>query len=432
MNLQEIKKLEQEEFIKRDSELCLIPSEGFPSEDVLNACSSIYSLKYAEGRVGKRYYCGCTEFDKMEKMCEESILKLFNAENKYNACVQPHSGSQANMIVYGALLQPNDTILSMDTASGSHISHNHCLSFLGKYHNIISYGLDKNGCINYEELRELALKHKPKLIIAGISAYSRQIDFKKIKEIADEVNAYTLADCAHITSLIVSGLHQNPVDYDYTCVTMTTHKMLNGPRGGVVLYKKELEKDITRGLIPFCQGGPLGNIIYSKLTCFNNILNNIEAFNEYSMQILKNSKAMCKTFLENEIPIVSNGTDNHLMLIDLSNNFNISGRKLSLILEQCGIICNCNTVPNDKRSFFETSGIRVGAPFLTARGLKEEDFEHIALHISELINLYKDNNAPDEITLDECKVKLKSCVEYYCKKFPLRNFYPNRYKYLFD
>ena len=429
MDLQEIKKLEKEEFIKRDKELCLIPSEGFPSEDVLWACKSVFSLKYAEGFAHKRYYCGCETIDKMEELCQELCLELFNAKDEYNACVQPHSGSNANIIAYGAILEPNDTVLSMETSQGAHISHNHPLSFISKYHNVISYGLDENGFIDYEQVEKLALEHKPKLIICGTSAYPRNIDFIKFKDIANKCGAYLMADIAHITTLVAKKQHMTPVG-KADIITFTTHKMLNGPRGGCILYKKELDKQIKRSVIPFSQGGPLENIIYSKLIAFNEMLQSNSW--EYANQIVKNADVMAKTFIKNGIKLTTNGTDNHLMVIDLSDDFQISGRKLSEIFEKCGVITNCNTVPNDRRSFFETSGVRVGTPFLTKRGLKEEDFIHIADHMSDIIKLYKYNENPNKDELESKMEALKSCVEYYSKLYPLKNFYPKTYKELFE
>lgn len=418
----EIKQLEREEFIKRNNELCLIASEGFPSEEVLEAQSSIFSLKYAEGRVNKRYYCGCEMFDKMESECEQALLKLFNASENYNACVQPHSGSQANMIVYGAVLQPNDVVLSMDVKMGSHISHNHNLSFIGKYHKVISYGLDDNGIIDYKQVEELALKHKPKLIIVGCSAYSQKIDYKKFKEVADKVGAYIMADIAHITSLIVADLHENPLKYDYDFVTMTTHKMLNGPRGGCIIYKRDFEKSITRGVIPFCQGGPLGSMIYAKLICFNNILNNMGEFKKYASNIIKSANLMAETFKENGIPIISNGTQNHLMLLDLSK-FYCSGKQMADILEECGVICNCNAIPNDKRSFLETSGIRIGTPNIIARGFTVEECGKIAQLISNLIKLFKVGGYELGDTT-KAKDILRNYVEFLTNKHSLSKIYP--------
>lgn len=429
MDLKEIKELEKQEFIKRDKELCLIASEGLPPEDVLEAQSSIFSLKYAEGRANKRYYCGCETIDEMEKLGEQKLLQLFNATEDYSATIQPHSGSQANMIVYGAILEPNDVILSMDVSSGSHISHNHPLSFIGKYHQVISYGLDDDGIIDYKQVEELALKHKPKLIIVGCSAYSNKIDYKRFKEIADKVNAYTMADIAHITSLVVTGLHDNPIKYNYDFITMTTHKMLNCCRGGCVIYKKSFERQITRGIIPFCQGGPLGNMMYAKLVGFNNILENMDKFKEYTLNIIKNATDMAETFIKNGIPLVSAGTDNHLMLIDLTKGFSISGRQLSKIFEDCGVICNCNTVPNDKRSFLETSGIRLGTQFITARGIKEE-CKVLATYMANIISLYKDNSTPDNQTLEKHKKVLHDYVDLLCEKYPLAKIYPKTAKRL--
>lgn len=430
MYLHEIKQLEREEFIKRNNELCLIASEGFPSEEVLEAQSSIFSLKYAEGRINKRYYCGCEMFDKMESECEQALLKLFNAPENYNALIQCHSGTQANMICYGAILEPNDTVLAPDVKEGfSHISHSHPLSFIGKYHNVITYG-SKNGFINYDEIEELALKHKPKLIIIGFSAYSRIIDYKRVKEIANKINAYTLADIAHISLLVAMRQHPSPLDCGFDFISSTTHKMLNGSRGGVLMYKKEFEKQVTRGLIPFSQGGPLGNMIYGKLVCFKEA--NSEKGISLAKQIIKNSKVMAEVFIKNGISIVSGGTDNHLILIDLTDEFNISGKKLSEDFEKCGLILNCNSLPNDKRSFMETSGLRIGTQFITRRGLNQEECKKIAQYMSNIILLYKDNKTPDDDTLQEYKNKLKIYIEDCCKKYPLKNFYPKMYNRLFN
>ena len=426
----ELKDLEKQEFIKRNSELCLIASEGFPSEEVLEAQSSIFSVKYAEGRKGNRYYSGCEVYDKMEKECENKLLQLFNAPENYNACVQPHSGSQANMIVYGAILQPNDVILSMDTKQGSHISHNHKLSFLGRYHKIISYGLDNDGIIDYKQVEELALKHKPKLIIVGCSAYSQKINYKKFKEIADKIGAYIMADIAHITSLIITNLHDNPLNYDYDFVTMTTHKMLNGPRGGCVIYKRDFEKQITRGVIPFCQGGPLGGMMYSKLICFNNILNNMNDFKKYTDNIVKSANLMAETFKNNDIPVVSNGTQNHLMLLDLSSFF-CSGKEMAETLEECGVICNCNAIPNDKRSFLETSGIRIGTPNIITRGITVEECGKLAQLMSNLIRQYKIAGYSLG-NIFEIKKELSDYVKYLTEKNNLKFIYPQMYNRLFN
>ena len=402
----QIKELEKQEFNKRDKELCLIASEGFPSEEVLEAQSSIFSLKYAEGRTEKRYYCGCEVFDEMEKMTEQELLQLFNAPENYRATVQPHSGTQANMIVYGSILEPNDVILAPDVRDGfSHISHSHPLSFIGKYHNIITYG-SKDGFINYDEIEELALKHNPKLIIIGFSAYSRIIDYKRVKDIANKVNAYTLADIAHISLLIATGLHPSPLSCGFDFISSTTHKMLNGSRGGVLMYKKEFEKNITRGIIPFCQGGPLGNMIFGKLACFKEM--NSEKGISLAKKIIENANIMSQTLKNNNIDIVSGGTDNHLMVVDLTKDFTISGKQLSLIFEDCGLILNCNSLPNDNRSFMETSGLRIGTQFISKRGLNQEECREIAHHISNIILLYKDNKTPDDKTLQKYKNKLKN------------------------
>lgn len=422
-----IKELERKEFIKRDKELCLIPSEGFPSEDVLNACGSVFGLKYAEGRSGHRYYCGCEIVDEMESLCEKELLKLFKATKEYKACVQPHSGTQANMIVYGSFLQPNDVILAPDVKEAfGHVSHSSELSFLSKYHKVITYG-SKNGYIDYEQIEKLAKEYKPKLIIAGGSAYSRVINYERIKLIADSVNARTMADIAHISLLVAHNEHPSPIIYNYDYITSTTHKMLNGSRGGVIIYKEQYEKEITRGIIPFCQGGPLENMIYGKLVCFKEM--NSEYGKKLAKQIKINAKIMSEVFIQNGIKIVSGGTDNHLMLIDLTNK-EITGKELAEIFEECGVITNCNSLPGDKRSFFKTSGVRLGTPFITKRGLTENEVKDLAQGMANIVKLYSECKIPDTQTLKSQKDNLIKIVLNICENHPLRDFYPNRYKYL--
>lgn len=411
------KDLERKEFIKRDTELCLIPSEGLTSENVLEAQSSMFSLKYAEGRKHKRYYAGCGVVDQMVEECENAVLELFGATDEYNSCVEFHSGTSANLAIYGALLNQGDTVLSMSTDMGGHISHGHPLSLLGKYHNVIQYGLTEDGFIDYGQVAKLALEHKPKLIICGSSAYSRVIDFKLFKEIADKVGAKLMADIAHITSLVITGEHPSPVGLA-DVISFTTHKMLNSARGGVVLYKKELEKDITRGLIPFSSGGPLENMVYAKLVGFYNIKNNYNNFVNYTKQIKLNAKTMEEEFKRRDIPMVSGGTDNHLLLLDLSK-FYRSGREYATLLEELGVICNCNAIPNDPKGFFKTSGIRLGTPNITARGFNEKDTRDLAEVLAE------------KIMYPQLCLELSQKVKYLTNKYPLKNIYPHRYQYLF-
>lgn len=412
-----IKEYELEEFEKRDRELCLIASENYPSQEVLNASGSIFQLKYAEGFPNQRYYQGCEIVDLMEQDCIDTCLELFNAKDEYLANVQPNSGASANMIVYNAILNAGDTVLAMDVKAGGHISHSHPKSFIAKYHNVIPYGVNEYGLLDYEYIEELAEKHKPKLIIAGASNYSREIDFKKFKEIADKVGAYLMADIAHISILVAHGLHQSPVGLaDF--ITFTTHKCLKGARGGVVIYKKEFDKSIKLSTIPSLFGGSLEHQIYAKLVCFKEALT--DEARDYSARIIKNSKEMERWFHINNIPIVTGGTDNHLMTINLTN-FNISGKQLAEQLEECGVICNCNTVPNDKRSFLETSGIRLGTPAITARGLDLTDVYFLTDGIAKLINCYRDDYYDKNI--EETKQYLSKIVKNIVDKYPLSMIY---------
>lgn len=407
---------EQREYNKRNAELCLIASENYPSQDILNASGSIFQLKYSEGFIGKRYYAGCEIVDEMEKECIEKCLKLFKAEDEYYANVQPNSGASANMIVYNAILKPGDKVLAMDVKAGGHISHGHEKSFLAKYHLVETYGVNDDGLIDYQQVREQALKFSPKLIVCGASNYSRIINFKKFKEIADECGAYLMADIAHISALVARGEHPSPVGLaDF--ITSTTHKSLRGPRGAFIIYKQDFDKEIKLSTIPGLFGGPLQHQIYAKLVCFNEMLKpNALA---YVNQIIKNAKTMEQCFKYNNIPLVSNGTDNHLMTVDLSN-FNITGRELSNLLEECGVIVNCNTVPNDKRSFLETSGIRLGVPAVTTRGLCEPDVYALTRAIANLINCFRKDA---ENSIIEYKDNLSFTVKVLTKLYPLDKIY---------
>lgn len=406
---------EKREYIKRNSELCLIASENYPSQDVLNASGSIFQLKYAEGFPGKRYYQGTEVVDEMEQECIEKCLKLFNASSEYYANVQPNSGASANMIVYNAVLKPGDKVLAMDVKAGGHISHGHEKSFLSKYHLVETYDVTDDGLLDYEQIRQQAIKLSPKLIICGASNYSRIIDFNKFKQIADECGAYLMADIAHISALVAKGEHPSPVGLaDF--ITSTTHKSLKGPRGAFILYKQDFDKQIKLSTIPGLFGGPLEHQIYAKLVCFNEMLTTKATI--YTSQIIKNAKTMEMCFKQNNIPIVSNGTDNHLMTIDLTN-FNITGRELAMLLEECGVIVNCNTVPNDKRSFLETSGIRIGTPAITARGLEESDVYSLTQRISDVINCFTDNC----LQIEDCKESLKNTVRLLVNLYPLSRIY---------
>ena len=414
---------EYQEYIKRDKELCLIASENYPSESILEASGSIFQLKYAEGFPGKRFYQGTEIVDNMEQDCIDTCLKVFNAAYEYNANVQPNSGASANMIVYNAILKPGSRVLAMDVKAGGHISHSHPISFLSKYHNVESYGVNDEGWLDYDEIEKQALKFSPELIICGASNYSRVIDFKRFKEIADKCGAYLMADIAHISALVAKGLHPSPVGLaDF--ITSTTHKSLAGPRGAFILYKKQYEKEIKLSTIPGLFGGPLEHQIYAKLKCFEEFLSISSKL--YADSIIENSKCMCDALNDLGIPMVSGGSDNHLVTIDL-NNYQISGKQLSTLLEECGVIVNCNTVPNDKRSFLETSGIRIGVPAITKRGLQESDCYSLFSAIGKLINNFRNTASP--CILHDRKY-LKSLVQVLTRQYPLKLIYPKMYERL--
>lgn len=414
---------EKQEFNKRDKELCLIASENYPSEQILNASGSIFQCKYSEGFPdSQRYYEGCEIVDIMEQQCIDTCLMLFKAQQGYLANVQPNSGASANMIVYNAILQPNDTVLSMDVKAGSHISHGHPKSFLAKYHNVVTYGVDDNGLLDYDNIEKIALECKPKLIICGASNYPRYINFERFKQIADKVGAYLMADIAHISALVAHNLHPSPVGYaDF--ITFTTHKCLAGPRGGVIIYKKEFDKQIKLSTIPSLFGGPLEHQIYAKLVCFWEQTESEKK--EVANKIIKYAKIMANIFKESNIPIVTGDTDNHLMTIDLTN-FNISGKELSTILSECGVITNCNTVPNDKRSFLETSGVRIGVPAVVTRGLDEVDITNLSKKIARLITCFRNEISTDAV--NKAKQILTDEVNYITSKYPLSNIYPETAK----
>ena len=366
----------------------------------METAGCVFTNKYAEGYSQKRYYGGCKNIDTVETLAIERAKKLFGAEH---ANVQPHSGANANLAVYFALLSPGDKIMGMSLDCGGHLTHGSPVNISGKYFEIIPYGVNSNGFIDYEEVKTLAIKHKPKLIVAGASAYPREIDFKKFREIADIVGAYLMVDMAHIAGLVIAGLHQNPVEYA-DVVTSTTHKTLRGPRGGIILCKQNLAKQIDKAVFPGTQGGPLEHIIASKAVAFKEALS--PDFIEYQNQVVKNAKALSTSLMKKGFDLVSNGTDNHLMLLDLSNK-NISGKDFEALLEEIGITVNKNTVPNDKRSPFITSGIRIGTPNITTRGLKEQDMEEIADIMLHTLNQ------------DQSKDTLKQRVIELCKKYPI-------------
>lgn len=398
----EIYNLIQDELYREKEGIELIASENFVSESVMETMGSYLTNKYAEGYPDKRYYGGCNVVDQVEKLAIERAKKLFNAEH---ANVQPHSGSQANMAVYFSVLKPGDTILGMDLSHGGHLTHGSPVNFSGKLYNIISYGVDlETEEIDYDNVRDLALKYKPKMIVAGASAYSRIIDFKKFRDICDEVNAFLTVDMAHIAGLVATGLHPSPVPYaDF--VTSTTHKTLRGPRGGLILCKEKYSGAIDKAIFPGIQGGPLMHIIAAKAVCFKEALD--PSFKEYMKNVLRNTKELSEKLKEYGFKIVSNGTDNHLFLVDLTNK-NITGKEAEIILDNVGITVNKNTIPNEKRSPFITSGIRIGTAAITTRGFTVDDMEEIAA----IINAALSNNDSDlEV--------LKNRVNTLCKKHQL-------------
>ena len=367
--IQEILLKEQE---RQKNNIELIASENYASDSVMALQGSIFTNKYAEGYPGKRYYGGCENIDAIEQLAIDYACKLFGA--KY-ANVQPHCGSSANMAVYRALLQPGDVVLGMDLSAGGHLTHGHTLSFSGQDYIIHGYGVGENGYIDYNQVREIALKVKPKMIIAGASAYPRIIDFAEFRKIADEVGAYLMVDMAHIAGLVATGLHPNPVPFA-DVVTSTTHKTLRGPRGGLILTNsEEIIKKINKAVFPGIQGGPLEHIIAAKAQCFYEALQ--PEFKEYQIQVLKNIKALAETLQAKGIPVISGGTDNHLILADVYNSLGITGKDAETLLDLVHITVNKNTIPNETLSPMKASGIRLGSPAMTTRGLKEEDFIEI-------------------------------------------------------
>lgn len=397
-----------QEAIEREAErqlynIELIASENYVSRDVLEAAGSILTNKYAEGYPSKRYYGGCVHVDEIEEIARERAKQLFNAEH---ANVQPHSGSQANMGVYLSVLQPGDTVLGMNLTAGGHLTHGHPLNFSGTLYRFVDYGVTKDSeTIDYEEVRRVALKEQPKLIVAGASAYPRVIDFAKFREIADEVGAYFMVDMAHIAGLVAAGLHQSPIPYA-DVVTTTTHKTLRGPRGGMILCNQEAADkfNFNKAVFPGIQGGPLEHVIAGKAVCFKEALQ--PEFREYQEQIVKNAQALARALMERGVKLVSGGTDNHLMLVDLSQE-EVTGKELEKRLDAAHITCNKNTIPNDARGPMVTSGVRLGTPAVTTRGLKEEDMEHIAEAISLVIK------SEDNIG------KAQEIVAQLTKKYPL-------------
>ena len=381
-----ISSLLRKETQRQEENIELIASENYVSKDILKLQGSILTNKYAEGYPGKKYYGGCTYIDEIENLAIDYACRLFHV--RY-ANVQPHSGSSANMAVYKALLNIGDTVLGMDLSNGGHLTHGHPMNFSGKEYNIVSYTVDKeSGIIDYNELRNIALETKPKMIIAGASAYSRMIDFAKFREIANEVGAYLMVDMAHIAGLVATGLHPSPVPYA-DVITTTTHKTLRGPRGGLILTNDEdIITKINKTIFPGIQGGPLMHVIAAKAQCFYEAME--PSFKDYTTNIIKNAKALSKTFINNGVKVISGGTDNHLMLIDVKSSFGITGKEAETILDKINITTNKNTIPNDTESPFKTSGLRIGTPAMTTRGFTTEDFEEVGIIIIEALR-NKDN-----------------------------------------
>lgn len=381
-----ISSLLRKETQRQEENIELIASENYVSKDILKLQGSILTNKYAEGYPGKKYYGGCTYIDEIENLAIDYACRLFHV--KY-ANVQPHSGSSANMAVYKALLNIGDTVLGMDLSNGGHLTHGHPMNFSGNEYNIVSYTVDKeSGIIDYNELRNIALETKPKMIIAGASAYSRMIDFAKFREIANEVGAYLMVDMAHIAGLVATGLHPSPVPYA-DVITTTTHKTLRGPRGGLILTNdEEIITKINKTIFPGIQGGPLMHVIAAKAQCFYEAME--PSFKDYTTNIIKNAKALSKTFIDNGVKVISGGTDNHLILIDVKSSFGITGKEAETILDKINITTNKNTIPNDTESPFKTSGLRIGTPAMTTRGFTTEDFEEVGIIIIEALR-NKDN-----------------------------------------
>jgi glycine hydroxymethyltransferase len=382
-----IESLIAKEHHRQSNTIELIASENFVSNDVLEAAGSVLTNKYAEGYPHKRYYGGCDVVDEVEDLARVRLCELFGAEH---ANVQPHSGSTANMAVYMSVVKPKETILGMDLKAGGHLTHGHPLSFSGQLYNFVSYGVDPSTHrIDYDEVRRLALEHKPKLIVAGASAYSRFIDFEKFRSICDEVNAYLMVDMAHIAGLIAAKLHPDPVPYaDF--VTSTTHKTLRGPRGGIILCKKEHAALLDREVFPGVQGGPLMHIIAAKAVAFYEALQ--PSFISYQKQVVANAKVFAKTLMDHGVKVITDGTDNHLVLFDVKTSFDISGKEAQIRLEELGITTNKNSVPFDVLPPLVTSGIRIGTPAMTTKGYLEEDFIKVATWIVQILKASKEDD----------------------------------------
>ena len=389
------------EIHRQQDKIELIASENFVSYAVMEAMGSQLTNKYAEGYPAKRYYGGCEHVDIVEDLARNRLKKIFGADH---ANVQPHSGANANLAVYFAILQPGDTVLGMNLSHGGHLTHGSPVNLSGKYFNFVAYGVDQGtGVINYDEVRNIALNAKPKLIVAGASAYPRKIDFKRFREIADEVGAYLMVDMAHIAGLVAAGLHENPCDHAHF-VTTTTHKTLRGPRGGAILCKSEFAEKIDKAIFPGTQGGPLMHVIAAKAVSFKEAMD--ESFVVYQKQIISNAAKLADELIKHGFELVSGGTDNHLILVDLRNK-NITGKDAEKCLDKIGVTVNKNTIPYDPQSPFVTSGIRIGTPAMTTRGMKEADMVEIA----EIISMAIENNTTSQ--------EIEEKVQRLCQRFPL-------------
>lgn len=390
-----------DEFNRQNSHIELIASENWVSPAVMSAMGSILTNKYAEGYPGRRYYGGCECVDVVENLARDRAKELFGCEY---VNVQPHSGAQANMAVQFAILKPGDTIMGMNLDHGGHLTHGSSVNFSGTYFKVVPYGVNDQGFIDYDEVMRLAMECRPKMIIAGASAYARTIDFKKFREIADACGAVLMVDMAHIAGLVAAGLHPSPIPYA-DVVTTTTHKTLRGPRGGMILCSQEVadKYNFNKAIFPGIQGGPLMHVIAGKAVCFKEALQ--PEFKEYQKQIVKNAQALCNGLMNRGVKIVSGGTDNHLMLVDLTN-FGLTGKAIEKLLDSANITANKNTIPNDPQKPFVTSGIRLGTPAATSRGLKEDDFDQVAEAIAMLIK-------EGEPAVEKAKAIVKTLTDKY-------------------
>ena len=399
-----IKEALEKEIDRQNNNIELIASENYVSKDIMNLQGSALTNKYAEGHPGKRYYGGCENVDIVESLAIEYLKELFGCNY---ANVQPHSGSSANMAVYRALLNHGDKVMGMNLSNGGHLTHGHSLSFSGQDYEIVSYDVNpETEVIDYDGLRELAIKEKPKMIIAGASAYSRIIDFKKFREICDEIGAYLMVDMAHIAGLVAAGLHPNPIEYA-DVVTSTTHKTLRGPRGGIILCNdEEIAKKINKTVFPGIQGGPLMHVIAAKAQCFYEALQ--PEFKDYQKRVINNIKALSDSLKEEGFRIVSGGTDNHLILVDVKSSAGITGKEAEIVLDKIHITVNKNTIPNDSEKPMVTSGIRIGSPAMTTRGFNEEDFKLVGKIISKALK-----NINDEEILSELEKEVLDLTSKY-------------------